>query len=107
MSQMSTKEGWDSMKAPTKYLDKLDLLVRTERRGMQPNFSAEMHDGIKQVYDCLPAVPPTGFQDAYCNVTEAVLNYERNPELAGFAQIWRALGAYRQEAISQLTAPGV
>jgi hypothetical protein len=89
------------------HLDKLELLVRAERREMQPIFSAEMHDGIKQVYDCLPAVPPTGFQDAYCNMTEAVLDYERNPDLARFAKIWRALGAYRREAISQLAAPGL
>jgi peptidoglycan/xylan/chitin deacetylase (PgdA/CDA1 family) len=82
-----------------------DLLCHTaaHRTGMQPDkFSAEICDCIDSVLQLLGSKPTTaGFDNAYYNVTKAVVDYDQKPDLEGIGKIGKELDRYRTEALAR------
>jgi hypothetical protein len=89
------------MTALLECLDEMDRLVQKARRTtIQPaEFAAGVHKAMQKVQTLL-ANPPIGFLDADSILTETILEYERNPDLACVGKVGSALVGYRRAATS-------
>jgi hypothetical protein len=85
------------MTALIECLDGLDRLVQKARRKtIRPEeFAAGVHKAMQKVQTLL-VNPPIAFLNAYSILTETILEYERNPDLAGVGRIGNALVGYRR-----------
>jgi hypothetical protein len=90
------------MTALIEHLDALDRLVQNARQTkIQPDeFAADVHDAMDKVSKLLAGNPPADFLDADSILTETILEYEQNPNLAGVGRIGNALVSYRRTATS-------
>lgn len=92
------------MTAIEEHLEELELLVRTARSSvMTPDrFSAGFRLAMQKLSNSLEGAPPNDFLDADHFLTEALLNYEERPDLAGIGRIGNALVGYRRTVTATL-----
>jgi hypothetical protein len=102
---MLSAEEISAAKMDTEHSDQLGSLVKAVQRGsIQPDpfvdqFFTAMTKVRERLFEYNPA--STGpLDDAYSELTEAVLKYRDDPDLEGVREIGNKLVTYRREAAS-------